>query len=155
MQIVWADDDSPELCEALINWTSRKIWPDKPEKMLPDGVALGVFENGNVAGCCVYHDWDPDAGVIELSSAAADRRWLTRPVLKAMFEYPFLDLGCQMVVTRVSANERQAHLHRIFRAFGFKEMTIPRLFGRDEDGILFLLTDDDWKASKFFKERAK
>lgn len=113
---------------------------------------MGVFDGDTLAGCVIFHDWEPDAGIIEMSAAGRDRRWLTRRALDEMFNYPFREVGVQMVVTRVSASDRQAHLHRIFRAYGFKELVIPRLFGRDEDGLLFMLTDDDWKASKFYKE---
>jgi RimJ/RimL family protein N-acetyltransferase len=151
MHVVWAGSKDTALRQKLIEWTSRQIWPDSKGKLLPDGVCLGVFDEDTIAGCVVYHDYEPDSGVIELSSAAVNKLWLTRPVLKAMFDYPFKDIGVQMVVTRVSARDGQAHLHRIFHAYGFKSLRIPRLFGRHEDGILFSLTDDDWRASKFNK----
>ncbi len=112
---------------------------------------MGVFDGEDLAGCVVFHDWERDAGLIEMSAAAVNRRWLARNVLNEMFGYAFLTVGAQMAVTRVSARDGQKHLHRIFRAYGFKELTIPRLYGRDEDGILFMLTDDDWKQSKFYR----
>jgi len=151
LNIVWAGSKEPMLCRALIQWTSRMIWPEHPNKELPDGIAMGVFEDDTIAGCVVFHNWEPDAGVIEMSAAAQSRRWLTRKALDEMFEYAFRTVGVQMAVTRVSAREGQKHLHRIFRAYGFDEIRIPRLYGREEDGILFMLTDDKWKRSKFYR----
>ncbi len=65
-------------------------------------------------------------------------------MLKAMFGYPFDQLGCQMVVLRVS--ERNAVMTGIAKRFGFTSHRIPRLRGRDEAEILFTLTDDEWRS---------
>jgi RimJ/RimL family protein N-acetyltransferase len=148
--IVWAGSTDPAARDAIAQWTASKIWPDKPGKQFGQNVVcMGVMQGNMPAGAVVFHDYEPDAQIIELSSAAINKRWLTRQVLKEMFDYPFVTLGLQMVVTRVSANDRQKHLHRIFHSYGFKSQVIPRLFGRHEDGILFRLTDDDWRSSKF------
>ena len=110
--------------------------------------AIGFLDNQNrlVAGM-VYHNWHPEAGVIEMSGAATTPKWLTKPVLNLIFDYPFRVCGCQMAVMNVS--EHNKRLHRQLHAAGFKSHTIPRLRGRDEDGILFTLTDTDWYAGKF------
>ena len=52
--------------------------------------AIGVIDDDLklVAGW-VYHNWHPEAGVIEISGASVNRRWLTRHVLRALFAYPF------------------------------------------------------------------
>lgn len=107
-----------------------------------------------MAAGVVFHDWNPEAGIIELSAACTTRRWLTRNVLWQMFSYPFIGCNCQMVVLRVSErNETENHrgIQRISRAYGFQEHRIERLYGRDHAGILFTLTDDDWRANGFHK----
>lgn len=147
-RIFWGDNAAPETREALKTYVARRIWPDGDETF-GECVCMGVEIDGMPAGAVVYHDYNPRAGVIEMSAAADDKRWLSRDVLREMFDYPFKGLRVQMVVTRVSADARQKHLHRIFWAYGFKSQCIPRLFGRFEDGLLFRLTDDDWEASKF------
>nr|WP_244498449.1 GNAT family protein [Aureimonas ureilytica] len=111
---------------------------------------IGVLDDdGRLVAGVLYHGWEPEAGVIEMSSASLSRRWLTRPVLDAIFRYPFEGIGCQLVALRVS--ERNTHLHRILRAFGFAEFFIPRLRGRDEGEIIFTLTDDAWRSGRFQK----
>lgn len=115
---------------------------------------LGVFDGSALKAVMVYHNHYPDEGVIEISGAAVDRRWLTRPVLFEMFSYPFDRLGCQLVVMRVSQNNQLANgrgLHRMLRSYGFKEYRIERLRGRNEDEIIFTLADDVWRANGYHK----
>ncbi|MGE0147464.1 MAG: N-acetyltransferase [Parvibaculaceae bacterium] len=114
--------------------------------------ALGVARRGRLVGGFVFHDYAPEFGVVELSFAAADRRWLTRPVLYAAFSYVFDGLGCQMACSRTPAG--LGHAVRICRAYGFRQQRVPRLFGRGEDGILSTLTVEDWRANGFHKENA-
>ena len=111
--------------------------------------AIGVIDDDRLVAGMVYSNWNPEAGVIEMSGASINPRWLTRPVLQAVFAYPF-EIGCQMVVMRVSENDKR--LHRQLTSYGFKPHEIPRLRGRRESEIIFTLTDDDWKAGKFMRK---
>lgn len=111
--------------------------------------ALAVFDGEELIAVVIYHDWNPEAGVIEISAASTSKRWLTRKVLHEIFAYPFDRLEYQMVVARVSPNNQTDNgrgTTRIFRAYGFDEYRIPRLRGRNEDEIIFTLTDDKWRS---------
>lgn len=111
---------------------------------------IGVIdEEGRLIAGLIYHNYDPEAEVIEISGAATDRRWLNRATLKRMFEYPFVDCSCQMVVMRVRADNE--HLLRILAAYDFSFTLMPRLYGRGDDGVLCTLTDDAWLSNKFSK----
>ena len=111
--------------------------------------AIGVLDDDGRLICgFVYHNWSPEAGVIEMSIASTTRRWLTRRVMRAAFAYPF-EIDCQMVVMRLSARDKR--LHHQLKSCGFKPYKIPRLRGREEDEIIFTLTDDDWKAGRFMR----
>jgi RimJ/RimL family protein N-acetyltransferase len=115
--------------------------------------AIGVADgSATVVGGFVYHNYDPDSLVIEISAASTNKRWLTRPVLYALFGYPFLELGCQMVYCQVS--ERNKPLLRICKGYGFSQIEVPRWFGRDEACILNTLTVEAWMANGFHKENA-
>ena len=109
---------------------------------------LAIFqERGRLIAGIVYHNWDPDAEIIEMSGAATDPRWLTRATLARMYRYAFHECGCQMTVMRVPAdNER---LLRQLAALNYAFIRIPRLLGRDHDGVLGLLTQEAWAANKF------
>ena len=109
--------------------------------------SIGVIDSdGRLTGGVVYHGWQPEAGTIELSAAATTPRWLNKLVLNAIFSYPF-SIGCQMALMRVSA--RNTRLTRQLDALALRRLPIPRLYGRDEDGILYTMTDDAWSTWKF------
>lgn len=113
--------------------------------------AIGVFENGQMIGGTVFHNYYPKEGVIEMSSAAVSPQWLGRRMIRAIFSYVFDLLECQMVVMRVSADN--SRMTNIARSFGFNSYTIPRLRGRSEDEIIFTLTDDQWRSSPFNRRK--
>ena len=108
-----------------------------------------VDEEGTLIGGVVYHNYDPEAGVIEISGGAINPRWLTRRTIAQMYQYPFLQLGVQMIVQRTPAdNER---LLRQLAAYDYMFVKVPRMFGRDRDGVLCMLTVEDWEKNRFNK----
>ena len=145
----WFGSDEPDVRTALAYWAASKIWPegDRDLQWFGENLVMGVFENSDPIAAVVYHNWEPNAGVIEISGASTAPRWLTRSVLREMYRYAFEEVGVQMVVQRTPAeNER---LLRILNRVGFKFYRIPRLRGRELDEMVCTLTDDDWKRSKF------
>lgn len=145
---LWGGADNPDLNEALAAWCAARIGLRQFEKPY---TTMGVFEDQTLIAVILWNNFHRGAGVIEFHGAGLTPRWLTRSVLREMFAYAFEQLGCQMVVTRNSANNNR--LLRMLTAYGFDHVVIPRLRGRDEDERIFWLTDDAWKASKFNKER--
>jgi hypothetical protein len=82
-------------------------------------------------------------GLWHLSSGASvNRRWLTRDRLRAIFGYPFDDLGCQMVFARHAENGPR----RLWRHLGASEHIIPRLRGRGAAEVIATLTEEAWRA---------
>lgn len=115
---------------------------------------MGVLDGDGLIAVMLFNNYHPQEGVIEIHGAATDKRWLNRITLKAMFSFPFEQLGCQLVVMRVSERNGMWNgrgIHRFLKAYGFKDYRIPRLRGRDEDEIIYTLTDDDWRANGFHK----
>jgi len=147
----YSEHDSPETNNLLGQWAAMRIfgYPNGFEKFC----TMAVFDNDVLVAVMVYHEYDPTGQVIQISGAAEDSRWLTRETLNQMFNVPFDNMGCQMVVMRVSANN--ARLPRMLTAAGFKSYTIPRLRGRFEDEVIFTLTDDDWKSHNFYRRSSE
>lgn len=146
MNMIWGDSINPILCRHLCAFVDNQI--NGSGLGFGNAVALGVFdENYQLAGATVFHNWEPKAGVIEMSSASVSKRWLSRAVLQRIFDYVFDDCGCQMAVMRVS--ERNTAMVRIARAYGFSEVLIPHLRGKNHAEYIFTFTEDDWLASRF------
>ena len=91
--------------------------------------ALGFRSaDGRIEAGFVYHNWSPESGVIEITSAIAKGWRCTRGKMAAVMGYPF---GfCRMVVWRTA--ETNAGALRILRGIGANEYRIPDLHGPGE-----------------------
>ena len=147
--IVWHSHSvNPEANQAVCEFVATRIWGEARPFFL--STTMGVFEGGKLVAAVVFNNYDRAAGVLEMSAASDTPRWLTRPVLLAMFAFPFDELGCQAVVLRVDASNTR--LARILTAYGFNRYEIPRLRGRDKPEVIFVLHDDVWRTNGFHKE---
>lgn len=115
------------------------------------GTVMLVGNAGRIVAGVLFHNWQPENGVVQISAASDSKRWLTRQILKEMFAYAFETMGAQAVVACMDAGRR---LVRIFEAYGFKKYEIPRLRGRDRAEAIMVLGDDEWKSNGFHKETA-
>lgn len=131
--------------QIVARWVAERI--PGCERGFGPCTAMAVRDGDKPLGAVVFHNWCPEAGVIEMSSAADSPRWLTRRSLYAIHSYAF-DVA-QLAVMRVAENNER--MRRIGRAYGYEEYRIPRLRGRDEAEIIMTLTDDAWRASRFHK----
>jgi hypothetical protein len=145
--ITWAIAKGDEK-RLLAQWVADIIWPGRNSDF-GNCQGMAVIENEQVIGGAIWHNFEPDAGVVEISAASTSKRWLTRQTLAVMFGVPFKEWGCQAVVLRVPDHDKP--MHRMLKAYGFEHYRIPRLRGRDEAENVFVLTDDAWRASKFNK----
>lgn len=127
----------------MSKWVAQRIW-GKANDFGP-GAAMGVLSDQGPVGAVVFHGYQPNEGVIEMS--AAGDHWLSRPVLREIFAYVFGQLGCQAVVMRVDPENKR--MCRIASAFGFQRYDIPRLRGRHKAEAVFVLGDDEYRASRF------
>ncbi len=130
--------------QAVSAWTAARI--EGCARGFGKCKAIGVVHGGDLIAGVVFHDWNPEAEIIELSAAATDRRWMTRNNFTEILNYPF---GfCQMIVARAAPDGPP---RRIFRAIGADEFVIPRLGGRGKDGIIATLTREQWAVSPLNK----
>jgi RimJ/RimL family protein N-acetyltransferase len=114
---------------------------------------IGIIDgDGRLIGAVAFGNWDPVAKVIEVAGASISPRWLTRRTIQVIYDYPFKQLGCQMIYQRTPIdNER---LLRQLAVGGYSFIKVPRMFGRDRDGVLCMLTCEDWERSKFIRRPA-
>jgi RimJ/RimL family protein N-acetyltransferase len=117
--------------------------------------AIGIADaEGKLLGGLVYRNWCPEVGTIEISGAAIPgTNWLSRRTVNVMYNYPFYECGCQMVIKTTMADNEI--VLRIMAAIGFSLFKIPRLGGRYRDGVVGTLTVEDWEASPYNVNRRK
>jgi RimJ/RimL family protein N-acetyltransferase len=114
---------------------------------------IGVIdEEGHLMGGLVYRNWCPETGTIEMSGAAVPgSNWLSRRTIQIMYDYPFYQLGVQMLIKTTMADNEP--VLRIAAAVGFSFHYIKRLGGRDRDGVVATLTVEDWEQSRYNANR--
>lgn len=145
---IWVHvNENPDAHGAMIEFLSSRIWGDG-RKINADTI-MGVADGENIIAGVAFHNYDATQGVIEVSAASETPRWLTRPILKALFDYPFDQLGCGVVVARIDPDNKR--LDRIFTAYGFSKHVIPDLRGKGKAEVVLTLTDDAWRANGFHK----
>ena len=117
--------------------------------------AIGIVnEKGQLLGGLVYRNWCPEVGTIEISGAAVPgTNWLSRRTVNIMYDYPFYQVGCQMVIKTTMADNDI--VLRIMAAVGFSLHTIKRLGGRDRDGVVGTLTVEQWEESPYNVKRRR
>jgi len=120
--------------------------PFDPSRGFGECEAIGFEIDGHLVAGAVFSNWSPEAGTIEISASATDRRWMTRKSLQRIFGYVFSQAGCQLCILSVS--ESNSHMRHIARRLGFTEYLIPRLRGRGEAGAIYTLTAEQWAASR-------
>ena len=136
--------------EAVAGWVAERI--EGCERGFGACVAMACIKNDAIIGAVVFHNYCPETGAMEMSAAADSGDWLNRESLFGMHNYIFNTSGCQIAVMRVSENNTR--MCRIARAYGYEGHRIPRLRGRNEAEIIFTLTDDKWRSSKFNRRSA-
>lgn len=147
--ITWAFA-APAEVGPLSRWVANIIWPGKARDF-GNCQAMAVIDGETLIAGMVYHNFEPEAGVVEISGAGTSKRWLNRETLRVMFSVPFTEWGCQAVVMRCDPED--AALRRMLTAYGFEMHSIPRLRGRDKAENVFVLTEEAWASNKF--NRAK
>lgn len=135
-----------EVANKLAFLVADRIWPGKGRDF-GRCRCIAITQGTELAAGLVYHNYDPDAGVIEISGASWIKGWLTRSVLKVMYGYPFKDCGVQAVVQRVPDDDKRQH--RMLKAFGAERYRIPRLRGIDQAENIYITTREVWETNNF------
>lgn len=138
-----------EYPEAVRAFVAQGIFAPGREFGASTAIGFATEDEGLVAGF-VYHNYEPDTGVIEVSGYSTRRNWVNKALFKTIFDYPFKQLGCRMVVARHSATNKR--VIRIWNALGATQTTLPDLRGPNEAEVVALLKADDWHNSKFTRK---
>lgn len=109
---------SAVLATPLLETSSRRIVFDEPErvgrwaeahgggKWRHGSQSIGLEKNGELIAATTY-DWCNGASVY-MHVAAVGKRWLDREYLWYCFDYPFVQLGCNVVIGLVAQDNVDA-----------------------------------------------
>lgn len=120
-----------------------------PGRTFGPAVGIGFVKDGRLAAGFVFHNYEPETGVIEVSGYSNCRNWVTPTYFRAIFDYPFNRAGCRVVVARHS--EKNKRVIRIWRAIGADQVALPEVRGPGEAEIVAILTREKWENSKFMR----
>lgn len=111
--------------------------------------AIGVLRGPLLVAGIVYHNYiESPLGKpisIEVSMAAIDKRWANRRTLRALFAYPFLQLGVGRVQVSTPAESR--NVRKINEKLGFVYEGTGRkahFLGGDVDVLSMLKEECEW-----------
>lgn len=117
----------------LVAWACERIPELHGRGFLETKTGMGV-ENaaGEVIGVVVFHNWDPEAGTMQVSAAADDARWLlAREAIRIMRHYVFIDCNCQKIWSITPMKNRRGL--RLVRALGLTpEAVLKRQLAGDD-----------------------
>ncbi len=100
------------MSDLVAKWVQRQF-PDAPN--FDPCTAIGVADDNRLIAGIVYYNYYPH--MLDASIAATDPRWCTRRVLRAIFAYPFLQLGVRRI--QMSVPKRDKRSRRKLERFGF------------------------------------
>lgn len=125
--------------ELLAAWAAKKI-PHIEDakafgKYVAIGVATGPTKQDKLMAVCVFHEYIPDYGTVQISMASCNPRWASRNTIRELLATPFLQYKVHKVFTATPH-----HLKRVIRfneAIGLKsEATLRHHFGRGSHAIV-------------------
>lgn len=143
MNIVFAGSKEPEINKALAGWIEAQLVLPCPFR--EPYSTMGVFIGSEICAALIFENFRDRDGTIEIGAASVSPLWLNRTVMRAMAEFVFGQLGCQMAIFRTS--ERNIEACRLMERVGFDRIVIPRGRGRDVAEHFYCLTDDAWAAN--------
>ena len=147
----WLGAGNVEEMQVVTRWVASRIWPGTPDKDFGPSCAMVVVDGDQLIAAVVCHNWDEQAGVLEISAAGDNRRWMSRRVLQTLFSRIFGEFQVQTCVARIDAENTA--LVSIFERFGFTSHRLPNLRGKGRDEIVCLLTAEACKSGRFYSEK--
>lgn len=145
---VYDDTENGYICQFAAKFISQAC----QERGFGACQAVGFTRNDDLIGGVIYHNYDPEAGVIEISAGIDPKYLLTRGEWQDVMDAPFVKMNCQMLYFKVSKKNKR--LRTTLRRMGCKEYVIPRMLGRTHAQAIMTLSDEDWFSGPYSKRKA-
>lgn len=117
--------------EVLGNWALARM---KYGSTWNDFKAIGLISETEILAAVIYNEFYECGCAIHIA-AVPGRKWMTKELLRAAFEYPFIQLGYRRLTGYVPAKNWEAR--RLDEHLGFKKEGVLRDFLKDDDVIVY------------------
>lgn len=135
---------TPALNTSFCNFAAQVIF-NRPNDFGPCG-SMGIFKNQKLIAAIVFHGWQPEYGVIEISAAATNAAWLSKRIIRQIMAVCFDQHDCQQIVSRMATDNSRAI--QIYEFLGFQKVLLPNMRGSGKHEWLMLLTKDQWATHR-------
>ena len=123
----------------MVEWVVSRIDDFGP---LTGCEGIGFASSGRIVAGAVYNNFRGHD--IQLSFASEDPRWATKGNIRAVFHYPFEQLGCVRVTAITSKANRRAR--RLIEGVGFKmEGVHPKAWDGRQTAISYGIAKENCK----------
>ncbi len=119
-------------------WVSNELGVGK----IVDGDvrSIGVVRDGKLIAGIVFHGYK--GFMVDASLATTDKKWCTKSVLRAFFEYPFNVLGC--VRFQATCSKKNKPMRKLFEKLGFKfEGKARKAFNGKDDAMIYSMLKNE------------
>lgn len=104
---------------------------------------IGLEEDGELVAAVIFNQWYHPSISGHIASDGT-KRWANKAFLRAMFDYPFRQLGCRRITAPIAAKNEPAI--RFVEKLGFVlEGRLRRALPDGDDRLLFGLLKEDCK----------
>ena len=111
--------------------------------------SMGIFKGQKLIAAIVFHGWQPQFGVMEISAGAISPSWLCKRSIREIMSVCFDQHGCQQIVSRMATDNDRAI--KIYEFLGFQKVLLPNMRGSGKHEWLMTLTKDKWANHKFYE----
>ena len=130
MELVFGQD------RFIANWVAARV-PYGPSSAEGFGkiATLGVLgQDGQALAGFVFHDYDEEHATMGISMAAENPRWCVPGVIRAALNYPFDQVGVNVLWNVIRADNKRAL--RMVKGLGFiQEGCLVDRFGKGQNAI--------------------
>jgi len=129
--------------EWICEWVAKRLSKGYRAQSFGPCSTLGVMRDGKLEAGIIFNNYRAMSRDIHLTIASDSARWMNRKVLKAVFNYVFLQQGCvRLTVTIGRKNKRARRLAagdgKKSKGLGFKqEGVVRKAMDGIEDAIVF------------------
>lgn len=102
--------------------------------------AIGVMARGEIVAAALYHDYYKvgDGGRIEMSFASVSPCWAHPKIIRELLHYPFVQVGCHVVMAHVGKKNRRCR--KLLEGLGFGVCGCLPNWPYGEDIMFYALT---------------